>query len=80
MSILVIPDIHGRSFWKEAVSDKIEKVDKVIFIGDYLDPYPWEGITRKEAIRNRPPMIVIGHPDKTVLILLIIKISLDNRI
>ena len=37
--ILVIPDVHGRTFWKEPVCKLIESVDKVIFLGDYLDPY-----------------------------------------
>ena len=37
--ILVIPDIHGESFWKEPVHKYIDQVDKVIFLGDYLDPY-----------------------------------------
>lgn len=40
--ILCIPDVHGRKFWRQAVADNISKVDKVIFLGDYLDPYPEE--------------------------------------
>lgn len=40
--ILCIPDIHGRKFWRETISNNINKVDKVIFLGDYLDPYPEE--------------------------------------
>ena len=48
-SILVIPDIHGRSFWKEAVNNW---EGLIIFLGDYLDIYPDEGISKKEAIRN----------------------------
>ena len=39
MRLLIIPDIHGRKFWREAIANNIEKVDKVIFLGDYLDPY-----------------------------------------
>ena len=36
--ILVIPDIHGRIFWKDAT-----KFDgEIIFLGDYVDPYPHE--------------------------------------
>lgn len=42
MKVLVIPDIHGRKFWREAVANNIGKVDKVIFLGDYLDPYQEE--------------------------------------
>ena len=37
--ILVVPDVHGETFWKEPVSRYIEDVDKIIFLGDYLDPY-----------------------------------------
>ena len=37
--VLVIPDCHGRKFWRQAITNNIDKVDKVIFLGDYLDPY-----------------------------------------
>ena len=42
MNILVIPDIHGRKFWRTAIANNIDKVDKIIFLGDYLDPYGYE--------------------------------------
>lgn len=42
MRIMIIPDIHGRKFWREAIKKYSNKVDKVIFLGDYLDPYPYE--------------------------------------
>ena len=41
--ILVVPDIHGETFWKEPILKYIEQVDRIIFLGDYLDPYPEEG-------------------------------------
>jgi hypothetical protein len=31
--------LHGRKFWRKALADNIGQVDKVIFLGDYLDPY-----------------------------------------
>ena len=34
--ILIIPDLHGRSFWKEPCDNW---KDKIIFLGDYHDPY-----------------------------------------
>lgn len=34
--ILIIPDLHGRSFWKEPCNNW---KDKIIFLGDYHDPY-----------------------------------------
>ena len=39
--VLVVPDVHGRTFWKEEVSKWLEDVDKVVFLGDYLDPYEY---------------------------------------
>ena len=68
---LIIPDIHGRTFWKNAVSQYEDKVEKIIFLGDYLDPYPDEGITRKGAIRNFEEIIdyKTNNKDKVVLLL-----------
>ena len=40
--ILVIPDIHCRKFWRQSIEESKDSVDKVIFLGDYLDPYPEE--------------------------------------
>ena len=36
-TITIIPDVHGRTFWKEAVRDLSST--HVVFLGDYLDPY-----------------------------------------
>lgn len=69
--ILIIPDIHGRPFWKKAVEENMDKVDKIIFLGDYLDPYPWEGITRKEAIANFDEIIKFKADNKNKVILLL---------
>ena len=41
--VLVVPDIHGETFWKEPVQRYIDQVDRIVFLGDYLDPYPEEG-------------------------------------
>lgn len=43
IKILVIPDVHGREFWREPVKEVLGKTDaKVIFLGDYVDPYDYE--------------------------------------
>ena len=34
--ILVIPDVHGRTFWKESCNNW---EGKIIFLRDYQDPY-----------------------------------------
>ncbi len=68
--ILIIPDVHGRTFWKKPVKD-IDKYEKVIFLGDYLDPYPSEGISEEEAIEVLKEIIELkkSNPDKVVLLL-----------
>ena len=48
--ILIIPDVHGRGFWKEAVEAYPDLT--VIFLGDYMDPYPQEGIDNNMALDN----------------------------
>lgn len=51
--ILVIPDIHGRDFWKDAIEKYNNEVDKIIFLGDYLDPYLFDfDITNKDTIET----------------------------
>lgn len=49
--MIIIPDVHGRVFWKDAISKRREN-EKVVFLGDYLDPYYHEGIDAKQALEN----------------------------
>lgn len=49
---LILPDIHGRSFWKAAITEYYDKVDQIVFLGDYADPYSFEGITNQQALDN----------------------------
>lgn len=37
--ILIIPDIHGRDFYKEAIREAVDKNIEIVCLGDYLDPY-----------------------------------------
>ena len=54
--VLIIPDVHGRQFWKGAVERFYEDIEKgaidVVFLGDYVDPYYFERISEEDAIRN----------------------------
>ena len=70
MKLLILPDIHGRKFWKEPCQN-IDHYDKVIFLGDYLDPYGFEGIKVADAIDNFKSIIELKrhHMDKVVLLL-----------
>ena len=40
---LIIPDVHGREFWKAPVDYTLQSTDAhLVFLGDYHDPYPYE--------------------------------------
>lgn len=49
--ILIVPDVHGRTFWHQA-KELMDQVDQIVFLGDYLDPYPHEGISFDEAFEE----------------------------
>jgi predicted phosphodiesterase len=68
--ILIVPDVHGRKFWHEA-EELINEVDKVVFLGDYLDPYGYEGITFEDAVMEFENILAFkeDYPDKVVLLL-----------
>lgn len=67
MNVLIIPDIHGREFWVEPCSH-VDEFDKIIFLGDYHDPYPFQ-VNRDDSrrlIRDKLVPFVIEHKDKCV--------------
>ena len=68
--LLIVPDSHGRTFWRKA-KETINDVDKVVFLGDYLDPYPLEGITSEQAIEEFKDIIQFkkDNMDKVILLL-----------
>lgn len=51
-ALIVVPDVHGRDFWKTAKDYDCD----VVFLGDYLDPYPLDGITKEAAVVQ-----IVGH-------------------
>jgi len=68
--MIIVPDIHGRDFWKEPVNENLGK-EHIVFLGDYLDPYedeqiaPWEVFPQLEEI----VALKIEHPDSVTLLL-----------
>ncbi len=70
MKIIVLPDIHGRDFWKSA-REHIAGCDKVIFLGDYFDPYGFEIVSVTDAIDNFREILsfVKECPEKAVMLL-----------
>jgi len=67
MKLLIIPDVHGRNFWIEPCSH-IDEFDKVIFLGDYHDPYTFEVSqdTSRHRLRDELVPFVLEHQDKVV--------------
>lgn len=70
MNVLIVPDVHGRTFWRKA-KELIDQYDKVVFLGDYLDPYSYEGITPEIAFPEFIDIIEFkkANPEKVTLLL-----------
>lgn len=73
---LVIPDVHGRDFWMEPVKDVLENTDAhIVFLGDYLDPYPHEwdrGVDYQRLAIDRFKEIIElkkANPDRITLLI-----------
>lgn len=70
--ILIIPDVHGRTFWREPVNKALNDIGikRIIFLGDYVDPYRQEGITPEDALNVFREIIDIkkNNMDKVVLL------------
>ena len=66
---LIVPDVHGRPFWRDAVRRAGEM--PVVFLGDYLDPYPDEGISREEAWEELQDIVALkkAQPERVTLLL-----------
>lgn len=75
MRYFIIPDVHGRTFWMEPSIEALKDENtKLIFLGDYLDPYPDEFIDndfRERAIQIFKEIIDLkkDYPDRVILLL-----------
>lgn len=67
--VLIIPDVHGRTFWKDAVKGREDW--KIVFLGDYLDPYRDDGITHEMALENFKDILDFKkkHPENVTLLI-----------
>lgn len=69
--ILIIPDVHGRKFWRNPMKH-IEDYEHVVFLGDYLDPYEdFEFISIEDAFDEFMKILdmKVKHPEKVTLLL-----------
>lgn len=69
--ILIIGDVHGRQFWKDACLNHKNEFEKIVFLGDYVSPYPYEEISNNEAIDVFEDVLKFKkeNPDKVVLLI-----------
>ena len=71
--VLVIPDVHGETFWKEPVQKYIDQVDRIVFLGDYFDPYTDDGgvYDPNEVYDNMMDIVNLkrNNMDKVVLLM-----------
>lgn len=67
--MIIIPDVHGRTFWKDAVKGR--ENEEIIFLGDYVDPYGYEGIMPEDGILALEDIIKFkqDHPNNVHLLL-----------
>lgn len=72
MKLIINGDIHGQPFWKNGLKYFNENPDsKMIFLGDYLDPYTrYEGVTAEEALFNFKEILEFAKANSLRVILL----------
>jgi predicted MPP superfamily phosphohydrolase len=68
IKVVIIPDVHGRPFWREVLTNK---EDTIVFLGDYSDPYEYEGFTHKDAVRELTDIVQFkkDNPERVILLL-----------
>ena len=66
---VIVPDVHGEDFWKEAIDLVAAKNYKAIFLGDYFDSY--RNIPRDKELKNFQEILDFkeADPDKVTLLL-----------
>ena len=64
--ILICPDVHCRSFYKPLLNVKDQKI---IFLGDYMDPYSSENTSDEQGIANLEEIIDFAKQNDNVILL-----------
>lgn len=69
-NVLFVPDVHGRPFWREA-QDRVSEFDQIIFLGDYMDPYPEEDVPIMADFQALEEIVAFkqAYPEKVTLLL-----------
>jgi hypothetical protein len=66
--MIVIPDVHSRKFYKQILENT---TDKIIFLGDYGDPYSHEGWDDDDTIEAMMDIFSFAqdNPDRVILLI-----------
>ena len=67
--INVIPDVHGRSFWRAAAD--LVPGRRIVFLGDYVDPFQNESISPEWAMEVLKEILSLkrSYPQEVTLLL-----------
>lgn len=69
--IIIIPDVHGRTFWKEPVMKyKDDPETHIVFLGDYLDSYDFEHIAVEDVMLNFEDIIYTARNSTNITLLI----------
>ena len=66
VDLIVVPDVHGRTFWENVFKYDTE----IVFLGDYLDPYSFENIYPWDALDNFAHILTFAKMNPNVHLLL----------
>ena len=69
LKILTVPDTHSRTNWYNAVERNFKSVDKIVFLGDYCDPYFLASFRHIAGELNKIINLKKKYPDKIELII-----------
>ena len=73
VKFIIVPDVHGRTFWRDVVYDYLKNTTdvKIIFLGDYVDPYGYEDISKEDAFCVLEEIIELKmkYSDRVVLLI-----------
>lgn len=65
--ILIVSDVHCRDFYKPIL--QVKDVTPIVFMGDYMDPYSYEGTNDEDGIENLEEIIDFAKNNNNVTLL-----------
>ena len=75
MKTIICPDVHSRDYYKSLLSNT---EDKIIFLGDYGDPYRHEGYDDDDTIEAMYDIFSFAQDNPNRVVLLIGNHKISN--